>query len=135
MEMDYSDIEITVLNMPRLEILGNGRCCKRYFYRFVNSLPAQNEMNSQVKQLDYKFTYSKEGYDIPEDISVCAQLGVERLNDLEAIFIVSIAEPEEDVNISIYGGYALPGKIEKIFGVIESIQGDSREMWIKDNTR
>jgi hypothetical protein len=132
--MDYSNLEIEVKNIPRLESLGNGRCYRRYLYQFVNSLSAQNRLNLQVKELDYKFTYSKEKYDLAEDVDVYALVGVERLNDLGAIFIVSTEEPEEDA-IFIYGLISLPRRIETIFGIIESIQGDSRNMWIKNYIR
>jgi hypothetical protein len=130
--MDYSNLEIEVKNIPRLENSGDGRCCRRYFYQFINSLPAQNEMSLQVKQLDYKFIYSKEVYDLPKDISVYALVSTERFTNREAVFIVSTNEPEEDA-IFMYGAYGLPVKIEKIFGAVESIQRDPRETWIKDN--
>lgn len=132
--MDYSNIEIEVKNIPRIESLGDGRCYRKYFYQFVNTLPAQNRLNLQAKELDYKFTYSKEEYDLAEDGDVYALVSVERLNDLAAIFIVSTEEPEEDA-IFIYGLISLPRKIETIFGIIESIQGDSRNMWIKNYIR
>ncbi|WP_310482363.1 hypothetical protein [Chamaesiphon sp. VAR_48_metabat_403] len=132
--MDYSNIEIEVKNIPRIESLGDGRCYRKYFYQFVNTLPAQNRLNLQAKELDYKFTYSKEEYDLAEDGDVYALVSVERLNDLAAIFIVSTEEPEEDA-IFIYGLISLPRKIETIFGIIESIQGDSRNMWIKSYIR
>jgi hypothetical protein len=132
--MDYSSDRIEIKNIPQLEVLGSGKCCRRYFYRFVSSLPAQDEINLQVKQLDYKFTYSKEVYDLPENISVYAFVSVERLNDRDAVFIISTDEPEEDA-IFLYGSYRLPGKIEKMFSTIESIQGDPTEIWIKSHRK
>lgn len=129
--MDYSDLQVEVLNIPRLESLGNGKCCKKYWYRFTNVLPDQNTIDQLVKQLDWKYTFSKDIYEeISEDVNVYAWLSAERLNDYEAVFIVLIDEPEESV-ISIYGIYSLPIKIEKIFGIVDSVQGDSRKMWIK----
>jgi hypothetical protein len=130
--MDYSNCEITVLNIPQLESLGNKQCCRRYLYQFINLLPDLNELNSLVKKLDYKFTFSKDIYELPQDVDVYAWLTLERLSDREVMFTASTDEPEESV-IYLYGLYSLPGKIEKIFGSISSIQGDSRELWIKAN--
>jgi hypothetical protein len=128
--MDYSDIHIEVLNIPLSESIGDGTCSIKYFYRFINVLPDCNTMNLLAKQLDYKFTFSKEVYEIPEDVDIYAWVTIERLNDYEAIFILSENEPDESV-IFMYGIRSLPAKIEKVFGTVESIQGDSREMWIK----
>ena len=43
-------------------------------------------------------------------------------------------EPDKSV-IFMYGIRSLPVKIEKVFGTVESIQGDSREMWIKPDRK
>jgi hypothetical protein len=128
--MDYSNIQIEVLNTPLPESLGDGTCCIRYFYRFINVLPDRDTMNSLAKKLDYKFTFLKEVYELPEDVDIYAWVTTERLNDYEAIFILSENEPAESV-IFMYGIRSLPAKIEKVFGNVESIQGDSRETWIK----
>jgi hypothetical protein len=130
--MDYSNVEITVLNIPQLKSLGNEQCCRRYLYQFVNSLPDLNELNLIVKKLDYKFTFSKDIYELSQDVDVYAWLTLERLSDREVIFTVSTNEPEESV-IYLYGLYSLPRKIEKIFGSIASIQGESIELWTKAN--
>jgi hypothetical protein len=128
--MDYSDIQIEILNTPRSESLGNGTCSIRYFYRFVHVLPDRDTMSSLAKQLDYKFTFSKEVYDLPEDVDIYAWVTTERLNDYEAIFVLSENEPDESI-VFMYGIRSLPVKIEDIFGKVESIQGDSRATWIK----
>ncbi len=129
--MDYSSVRIEILNIPHLKSLGNKQCCKRYFYRFINVLPTQSTMNLLAKQLNYKFTFPKEVYKLDEDVDVHAWVTTERLNDYESIFILSENEPDESI-IHMYGIRSLPVKVEKVFGMIESIQGDPREMWIKD---
>jgi hypothetical protein len=88
-------------------------------------------MDLLAKQLDYKFTFSKEVYELAEDVDVYAWVTIERLNDYESIFILSENEPDESI-VHMYGIRSLPVKVEKVFGTVESIQGDSREIWIKD---
>jgi hypothetical protein len=123
-------MQFEMSNIPRSQNLGDGTCCMRYLYRFINVLPDRDTMNSLAKQLEYKFTFAKEVYKLPEDVDIDAWVTTERLNDYEAIFVLSENEPDESV-IFMYGIHSLPVKIEKVFGTVESIQGDSREMWIK----
>jgi hypothetical protein len=86
-------------------------------------------MNSLAKQLDYKHIFLKEIYEMPKDVYIYAWVTVERLNDYEAMFLLLQKEPDESV-VFMYGTRSLPTKIEDLFGKVESIQGDSREMWI-----
>jgi hypothetical protein len=132
--MDYSNIHIEVLNISPPESLGDGKCCIKYLYRFKSVLPDQDTMNSLAKQLDYKRIFSKEVYGMPEDIDVYAWVTIERLNDYEAMVLLLQNEPDESV-VFMYGTRSLPTKIEDIFGMVESIQGDSREMWIKTDRK
>ena len=132
--MDYSNIHIEVLNIPPPESLGDGTCCIRYLYRFINILPDRDTMNLLAKKLDYKYTFLKKVYELPEDIDIHAWVTVERLNDYESMFSLLQNEPDESI-IFMYGIRSLPTKIEDIFGKLESIQGDSRETWIKSNCK
>ena len=130
--MDYSDIHFDRLNIPPLESLADGRCCRRYLYSFANLLPEQNTMNLLVKQFEQKFTFSKEAYELIEDVVLYAWVTTERLSDYEAIFTVSTNEPEESY-FYLWGIRSLPIKIEQCFGIVESIQGDAKKSWIKPN--
>ena len=91
-------------------------------------------MNLLAKKLDYKYTFLKKVYELPEDIDIHAWVTVERLNDYESMFSLLQNEPDESI-IFMYGIRSLPTKIEDIFGKLESIQGDSRETWIKSNCK
>jgi hypothetical protein len=128
--MDYSNSQIFVNNLPPLESIGNGLCCRKYCYQFNNLLPDIDEMNLSIEKLNRKFTFTKEAYDLTEDFDVFVWVMIERLSDREAIFTVSTNEPEECC-VVVYGGSSLPNKIEQIFGVVELIQGDLREHWIR----
>jgi len=55
---------------------------------------------------------------------------MERLQDDEARISVLTDKPEEDC-VYMFGIYTLPRKIEERFGIVESIQGEQREIWIR----
>ncbi|WP_292707334.1 hypothetical protein [Nostoc sp. NMS2] len=121
---------ITLRNIPQLEQLADGKCCRTYVYRFTNPLTEQNVIDQIANSLEKRFTFSKEIYEIPEDVEIYASIFMERLQDHEARVRVLTKQPEEDC-VYIFGIYTLPRKIEERFGIVESIQGEQRETWIK----
>jgi hypothetical protein len=128
--MKYDASMITVINTPQLEQLEDGKCCRTYLYRFTNPLPEQNVIDQIANSLEKRFTFSKEAYEIPEDVEICASIFMERLQDDEARVRVSTDQPEEDC-VYMFGIYTLPRKLEERFGIVESIQGEQRETWIR----
>ncbi|BAY74867.1 hypothetical protein NIES25_12830 [Nostoc linckia NIES-25] len=127
--MKYDASQIRVINIPQLEQLEYGKCCRTYLYRFTNTLPEQNIIDEIAKSLEKRFKFSKEEYEIPEDIEICASILIERLQDDEARVSVLTDHPEESC-VYIFGTGTLPRKIEERFGIIQSIQGEQRENWI-----
>ncbi|MEH2267342.1 MAG: hypothetical protein V7K68_02740 [Nostoc sp.] len=128
--MKYDASMITVINIPQLEQLEDGKCCRTYLYRFTNPLPEQNVIDQIANSLEKRFTFSKELYEIPEDVEICASIFMKRLQDDEARISVLTDQPEEDC-VYIFGIYTLPRKIEERFGIVESIQGEQRKTWIR----
>jgi hypothetical protein len=128
--MKYDASMITVINTPQLEQLEDGKCCRTYLYRFTNPLPEQNVIDQIANSLEKRFTFSKEAYEIPEDVEICASIFMERLQDDEARVRVLTDQPEEDC-VYMFGIYTLPRKLEERFGIVESIQGEQRETWIR----
>ncbi|MEH2040389.1 hypothetical protein [Nostoc sp.] len=118
-------------NIPDLEQLEDGKCCRTYFYCFTNPLIEQNVIHQIANSLEKRFTFSKEVYEIPEDVEICASVFIERLQDNEARVRVLTNQPEE-VCVYIFGISTLPCKIEERFGILHSIQGEQREIWITD---
>ncbi|MEA5600331.1 hypothetical protein [Nostoc sp. UHCC 0252] len=129
--MKYDASQIKVKNIPDLEQLEHGKCCRTYVYCFTNPLPEQNVIDQIANSLEKRFTLSKEVYEIPEDVEICASIFIERLQDKEARVRVLTDQPEEDW-VYIFGIYSLPRKIEERFGIVQSIQGEQRETWITD---
>ncbi|MFN6530881.1 hypothetical protein [Nostoc sp. ChiSLP03a] len=129
--MKYHASQITVINIPDLEQLEHGKCCRTYVYCFTNPLPEQNVIHQIANSLEKRFTFSKEVYEIPEDVEICASIFIERLQDNEARVRVLTNQPEEDC-VYIFGIYSLPRKIEERFGTVQLIQGEQREIWITD---
>ncbi|MFN6562681.1 MAG: hypothetical protein RMY28_023190 [Nostoc sp. ChiSLP01] len=127
--MKYDASQIKVTNIPQLELLEDGKCRRTYVYRFTNTLPEQNIIDEIAKSLEKRFKFSKEVYEIPEDVEICASIIIERLQDDEARVRVLTDQPEESC-VYIFGIRTLPRKIEERFGIIESIQGEQRENWI-----
>lgn len=127
--MKYDLSHIRVINIPQLEQLENGKCCRTYLYRFTNTLPEQNIIDEIAKSLEKRFKFSKEVYEIPEDVEICASILIERLQDDEARVRVLTDHPEESC-VYIFGIRTLPRKIEERFGILQSIQGEQRENWI-----
>ncbi|MEH2094049.1 hypothetical protein [Nostoc sp.] len=125
----YDASQIKVRNIPPLEQLEDGKCCRTYIYRFTNSLPEQNVINQIANSLEQRFTFSKEVYELSEDIEICASILMERLQDNEARVSVLTLQPEESC-VYIFGTGTLPRKLEERFGTVQSIQGQEREAWI-----
>ncbi|MFN6571133.1 hypothetical protein [Dendronalium sp. ChiSLP03b] len=125
----YDASQIKVRNIPQLEQLEDGKCCRTYVYRFTNRLPEQNFIGQIANSLHKSFIFTKEVYEIPEDVEVCASILIERLQDNEARVRVLTDSPEESC-IYIFGTRTLPRKIEEKLGIIQSIQGQERETWI-----
>ncbi|MEH2322616.1 MAG: hypothetical protein V7K32_03255 [Nostoc sp.] len=94
-------------------------------------MPEQNVIDQIANSLEKKFICSKEVYEIPEDVEICASIFMERSQDDEARVRVLTDKPEE-VCVYIFGIHTLPRKIEERFGIIQSIQGQQRETWITD---
>ncbi|MEH2068370.1 MAG: hypothetical protein V7K47_09450 [Nostoc sp.] len=127
-QMKYDASQIKLINIPQLEQLEDGKCSRTYVYRFTNTLPEQNIIDKSAKSLEKKFT-SKEVYEIPEDVEICASILIERLQNDEARVHVLTDQPEESC-VYIFGIRTLPRKIEERFGILQSIQGEQRENWI-----
>ena len=129
--MKYHASQIKVRNIPDLEQLEHGKYCRTYVYCFTNPLPEQNVIDKIANSLQKRFTFSKEVYEIPEDVEICASIFIERLQDNEARVRVLTNQPEETC-VYIFGISTLPRKIEERFGIVQSIQGEPRENWITD---
>ncbi|MDZ8135964.1 MAG: hypothetical protein RM049_11780 [Nostoc sp. DedQUE04] len=129
--MKYDASQIKLINIPDLEQLEDGKCCRTYVYSFTTPLPEQNVIDQIANSLEKRFTFSKEVYEIPEDVEICASIFMDRLQNNEARVRVLTHQPEEDC-VYIFGIYTLPRKIEERFGMVQSIQGQQREAWITD---
>lgn len=127
--MKYDASQIKLINIPPLEQLEDGKCCRTYVYCFTNPLPEQKVINQTVNTLEKRFTFSKEIYDLSEDVEICASILIERLQDKEARVRVLTTQPEEDC-VYLFGIRTLPRKLEERFGTVQSIQGQQRETWI-----
>lgn len=127
--MKYDASQIRLRNIPQLEQLEDGKCCWTYIYRFINPLPEQNVIDQIANSLVDWFTFSKEVYDLTEDVEIYASIIIERLEDDEARVSVLTTQPEESC-VYIFGIYALPHKLEERFGTVQSIQGQQRDTWI-----
>ncbi|MBG1258953.1 hypothetical protein [Nostoc commune] len=129
--MKYDASQIKLKNIPDLEQLEDGKCCRTYIYCFTNALPEQKVIDQIANSLQKRFTFSKEVYEIPEDVEICTSIFIERLQDDEARVRVLTDQPEE-VCVYMFGISTLPRKIEERFGIVQSIQGEQRETWITD---
>ncbi|MEH2141249.1 hypothetical protein [Nostoc sp.] len=129
--MKYDASQIKLRNIPDLEQLEDGKCCRTYIYCFTNPLPEQNVIDQIANSLEKRFIFSKEVYEIPEDVEICASIFIERLQDNKARVRVLTDQPEETC-VYIFGISTLPRKIEERFGIVQSIQGEQRETWITD---
>lgn len=127
--MKYDLSQIKLIDIPQLEQLKNGKCCRTYIYCFTNSLPEQNVINSIANSLEKRFIFSKEVYELSEDVEICVSIFMERLQDNEARVSVLTLQPEESC-VYIFGISTLPRKLEERFGTVQSIQGQEREAWI-----
>ena len=124
----YDANQIKVLeNIPDLEELENGECRRTYLYRFVNILPEQNEIDRIANSVSKKFTFSKELYELPEDVEIYASVTIERSQNYEAkVSIVTTLVPEERY-VFVFGLRTLPCKLEEEFGTVKSLQGLPRD--------
>jgi hypothetical protein len=132
--MEYGASQIRFKHIPKLEQIGDVTCCRTYLYCFTALLPQQNHIDQIASNLEQKFIFSAELYDIPEDTEVRAFVTVKRLDDYQAqVSILTI--PPEEYPVYLFGIYTLPPKLEEIFGAIHSIQGQSRETWIYERSQ
>ncbi len=130
----YDASQIKVLkNIPDLEQLKNGECRRTYLYRFVNILPEQNEIERIVSSVSKKFTFSKELYELPEDVEIYTSVIIERSQDYEAKISIVTTSVWEERYVFVFGLRTLPRKLEEEFGIIESLQGLPRDRWSFDN--
>lgn len=127
----YSAEQIVILNIPKELELPDEKCCRTYAYRFSNPLAEQSILNKYAKQLSKPFLFSKEKYELPEDVEVIADVEIERVDEYEARISMVTTVPEECC-LYLFGFYTLPRKIEALLGSIESIQGEARARWIRD---
>lgn len=58
--MNYDASQIKLKNIPDLEQLEDGKCCRTYVYCFTNPLPEQNVIDQIANSLEKRFTLSKE---------------------------------------------------------------------------
>jgi hypothetical protein len=127
--VEYNTIQIKLKNIPRLEKLVNGNCCRTYTYCFNKKLPEQNSIDQIAGSLEQKFKFSKDEFEIPEDIEICASIIIKRVEDYQAQVSILTDQPEESC-VYIFGSFSLPRKLEAILGNVMSIQGQSREIWV-----
>ena len=127
--MKYDASQIGLINIPQLEQLEDGKCCRTYIYRFTNPLPEQNVIDQIANSLEKRFTFSKEVYDLTEDVEICASILIERLQDDKARVRILTTQPEECC-VYIFGIYTLPHKVEERFGTVQSIQVQQPDTWI-----
>jgi hypothetical protein len=127
--MEYESIQIRKIDVPKLENLESGDCCRTYIYRFANVLPEQSYLEDIAKDLQHEFKLSKETYDLPADLIVRIFVVIHRLEANKAKVMVLTSQPEEGCAY-IFGIRTLPYKIEKKLGTIESIQGQKRDIWM-----
>lgn len=122
----YDVSQIKVLhNLPALEQLKNRECRRTYTYLFINILPEQNEIDRIASSISRKFTFSKELYELPEDVEIYATVIIERLQEYEAQVSIVTSLPEESC-VYIFGASSLPSELEERFGTIELLQGQPR---------
>ncbi|MEM7579920.1 MAG: hypothetical protein ACFB02_05100 [Mastigocoleus sp.] len=126
---EYSAEMITVRNIPKLEFVGEKTCYRSYDYLFWEQLPNQSKLNSICNSLEKEFVFSKEEYELSEDIRITAFISIYRLTDNCAEIRISTIQPEETC-VYLYGLQGLACKVEKLIGKVRSIQNDKREMWI-----
>jgi hypothetical protein len=55
----YDASQIKVRNIPQLEQLEDGKCCRTYVYRFTNPLPEQNVIDQIANNLHKSFILCK----------------------------------------------------------------------------
>lgn len=123
----YDASQIKVLkNLPDLEQLENGECCRTYTYRFLNVLPEQNEIDRIANSVSKKFTLSKELYELPEDVEIYVSVAIERLQDYEAKVSI-VTTPPEEACVFVFGLMGLSSELEEKFGIVELLQGQSRD--------
>lgn len=121
----YHVSQIKVLrNIPNLKLLENGECCRTYTYRFLDVLPEQNEIDRIASSVSKKFAFSKELYELPEDVEIYASVTIERLQDYEAKVSIVTTSPEESC-VYIFGASSLPSKLEEKLGTVDLLQGQS----------
>ena len=88
---------------------------------FVNILPEQNEIDRIANSVSKKFTFSKELYELPEDVEIYARVTI-RSQDYEVKVSIVTTLPEESCAF-IFGASRLPRELEDEFGTIELLQG------------
>jgi hypothetical protein len=130
--MEYDASQIRLKHIPNLEQIQDKTCCRTYLYCFSALLPQQNYLDRIANNVEKKFTFSTELYDIPEDVEVRASVIINRLDDYQAQVSILTTQPEESC-VYLFGIHTLPSKLEKIFGAVHSIQGQSRKIWIYEN--
>ena len=97
---------------------------------FVNILPEQNEIDRIANSVSKKFTFSKELYELPEDVEIYARVTI-RSQDYEAKVSIVTTSPEESC-VFIFGLRTLPCQLEENFGTVELLQGLPRDRWSWD---
>ena len=126
----YDASQIKLLeNIPDIEQLKNGECRRTYLYHFVNKLAEQNEIARIANSVSEKFTFSKELYELPEDVEIYANVIIERSLDYEAKVSIVTTLVWEERYVFVFGLRTLPRKLEEEFGTVESLQGLPRDRW------
>ncbi len=125
----YDASQIRVINVPELEQLKDGQCCRSYLYNFVNSLPELDILAQIARSLKHRFFFDKARYYLQEDVAVFASINIQKISDREAKVNILTKYPEESP-VLMFGIRILPRKIEEKLGTIETIQGLPRDRWI-----
>lgn len=132
--MEYNASQIRLKHIPKLEQIGDATCYRTYLYFFSTLLPQQNHIDQIANNLEQKFIFSAEQFDILQDIEIRASIIIKRLDDYQAQVSILTTQPEESC-VYIFGIYILPPKLEETFGTVHSIQGQSRETWIYERSK
>ncbi len=92
-------------------------------------MPEQQEIDRIASSVSKKFTFSKELYELPEDVEIYASVTIERSQDYEAKVSIVTALVWEERYVFVFGLRTLPRKLEENFGTVELLQGLPRDRW------
>ena len=82
--MKYDASQIRLKHIPKLEQIRDATCYRKYLYFFSTLLPQQNYIDQIANDLEQKFIFSTEQFDILQDIEIRASIIIKRIDDYQA---------------------------------------------------